>query len=137
MEFEYDALGRRTAKIADGKVDRYVWDENVLLHEWKYELAKRPQLVVAADGTIKRPHWAFWKNPNLYAYVPDLNMQIDPFGLDFFYQLIKDGKVVYNVITKNPIESRIGDHLRDIGKDFTEFKFLEADGRVSSRDLER
>jgi RHS repeat-associated protein len=53
VEFEYDALGRRTAKIFDGNITRFIWDGNVLLHEWKYELAKRPQLVVAADGTMQ------------------------------------------------------------------------------------
>jgi RHS repeat-associated protein len=53
VEFEYDALGRRTAKIFDGSITRFIWDGNVLLHEWKYELAKRPQLVVAADGTMQ------------------------------------------------------------------------------------
>ncbi len=30
-----------------------MWNGNVLLHEWKYELIKRPQLVVAADGTMQ------------------------------------------------------------------------------------
>ena len=34
VEFRYDALGRRTAKLYFGKVTRWVWDGNVPLHEW-------------------------------------------------------------------------------------------------------
>ncbi len=74
---------------------------------------------------------------NLYSYVHDTNSWVDIFGLDFFYQLMKDGKIVYNGITKNEIKNRIRDHINDIRKDFNEFKFLEVDGRVASRDLER
>ncbi|MCV9934710.1 type IV secretion protein Rhs, partial [Flavobacterium sp. LS1R47] len=37
IRFEYDALGRRTAKIANKEINRYFWDGNVLIHEWKYD----------------------------------------------------------------------------------------------------
>jgi YD repeat-containing protein len=46
VSFEYDALGRRTAKIANNEINRYVWDGNVLIHEWKYDLKDRPKLVI-------------------------------------------------------------------------------------------
>ncbi|MFW0739798.1 DUF6531 domain-containing protein [Flavobacterium sp. T12S277] len=50
--FEYDALGRRTAKIANQKIYRYVWEGNVLIHEWKYDLKDRPQLVIQDDDLV-------------------------------------------------------------------------------------
>jgi RHS repeat-associated protein len=34
VDFEYDALGRRIAKRFDGKVTRWLWDDNVPVHEW-------------------------------------------------------------------------------------------------------
>ena len=34
VSFEYDALGRRTAKTSDGTARMFCWDGNVLLHEW-------------------------------------------------------------------------------------------------------
>lgn len=52
IRFEYDALGRRTAKIAGDKIYRYIWDGNVLLHEWNYPLGRRPQLVANSEGKI-------------------------------------------------------------------------------------
>ena len=33
VRFEYDALGRRTAKLFNGHVFRYLWDGNVMVHE--------------------------------------------------------------------------------------------------------
>lgn len=33
VEFRYDALGRRTVKIYNGKITRWVWDGNTPLHE--------------------------------------------------------------------------------------------------------
>ena len=50
--FEYDALGRRKAKIVKDRIYRYVWDGNLLLHEWCYPLSERPNLVVNEDGLL-------------------------------------------------------------------------------------
>lgn len=63
--FEYDALGRRTAKIVidrfselvtefskKGSITRFVWDGNVPLHEWKYNLNGRPKLAVDDYGML-------------------------------------------------------------------------------------
>jgi len=50
VEFEYDALGRRTAKTHQENVTRFVWDGNVLLHEWNYEQKKRPRLSMDDKG---------------------------------------------------------------------------------------
>ncbi|MFD2582707.1 RHS repeat-associated core domain-containing protein [Pedobacter vanadiisoli] len=60
ISFEYDALGRRKAKIvhgsslkgSEGVIYRYVWDGNLLLHEWNYPLSERPNLVVNEDGLL-------------------------------------------------------------------------------------
>ena len=50
IKFEYDALGRRTTKIANNKIYRYIWDADVLLHEWHYPLSERPVLQINENG---------------------------------------------------------------------------------------
>lgn len=50
VSFEYDALGRRTAKIHKENVTRFIWDGNVLLHEWNYEQKKRQRLSLDDKG---------------------------------------------------------------------------------------
>jgi YD repeat-containing protein len=68
--FEYDALGRRTAKInlskgfspsqgemsigQRGLITRFIWDGNVPLHEWQYNLQERPQLIVNDEGILEK-----------------------------------------------------------------------------------
>lgn len=59
LTFEYDALGRRTAKILvprmnhkDRIITRWVWDGHVPLHEWKYKLEDRPQWMVNEFGDL-------------------------------------------------------------------------------------
>jgi RHS repeat-associated protein len=52
VSFEYDALGRRTAKIAGKKITRYLWDGNVLLQEWSYDVTERPILQVGELGEL-------------------------------------------------------------------------------------
>ncbi|MCC9073884.1 DUF6531 domain-containing protein [Flavobacterium sp. F-65] len=52
VSFEYDALGRRTAKIANKEIKRYFWDGNVLIHEWKYNLKDRPKLIVVEGDLV-------------------------------------------------------------------------------------
>jgi RHS repeat-associated protein len=52
--FEYDALGRRTAKVFDGQITRWVWNGNTPLHEWKYPVKDRPLAVVDEWGDVSR-----------------------------------------------------------------------------------
>ncbi|WP_303838847.1 DUF6531 domain-containing protein [Apibacter mensalis] len=52
IRFEYDALGRRTAKIANTKIYRYLWDGNVLLHEWFYENERRSKVISDELGML-------------------------------------------------------------------------------------
>ena len=241
VTFSYDALGRRIEKVFDGRVYRYLWDGDVILHEWNYTEADRPNTIVTETGevTLDRPEpvenlitWVYdsdsyvptaklvddkhysiisdyigrpiqaydekgnivWQadydiygnlrnlhgsrkfipfrqlgqyedeetgfyynrfryydprvgnyisqdpirlaggNPTLYGYVADCNKWFDLFGLDYFYQLIKHDKVVYNGITKNPIKDRIADHIGV--KDFTEFRYVQVKDRIASRNLE-
>lgn len=56
VSFEYDALGRRTAKIFDGMATRWVWDGNTPLHEWCYPAADRPRMVVDGLGGMGWSH---------------------------------------------------------------------------------
>ena len=241
VTFRYDALGRRIEKVFDGRVYRYLWDGDVILHEWDYAEADRPNTVVTETGevTLDRPEpvenlitWVYdsdsyvptakivgdrhysiisdyigrpvqayddkgnvvWQadydiygnlrnlhgsrrfipfrqlgqyedeetgqyynrfryydpntgtyisqdpiglagnNPTLYGYVGDCNKWFDLFGLDYFYQLIRHDKVVYNGITKNLVKDRIADHIGV--KDFTEFRYVQVKDRIASRNLE-
>ena len=51
---EYDALGRRTAKInlSSKRIKRFLWDGNVPLHEWEYDLSERPNLSRDKDNLL-------------------------------------------------------------------------------------
>ena len=57
VTFKYDALGRRIEKVFDGRVYRYLWDGDVILHEWDYTEADRPNTIVTETGevTLDRP----------------------------------------------------------------------------------
>ena len=60
--FEYDALGRRIAKIenresdtgAEGQktIKRWIWDSETPLHEWSYDLADRPKWIVDDNNSL-------------------------------------------------------------------------------------
>lgn len=52
VSFEYDALGRRTSKIGNKKITRYIWDANVILHEWSYDLEEIPKTFVDDNGNL-------------------------------------------------------------------------------------
>jgi RHS repeat-associated protein len=52
ISFEYDALGRRTAKILKEKINRYIWDGNVLLHEWSYNISEKPKPIINTEGKL-------------------------------------------------------------------------------------
>ncbi len=53
VQFEYDALGRRTAKISDGNITKFVWDGNTPLHEWTYSEQDRPTTYIDPQGTLQ------------------------------------------------------------------------------------
>jgi len=53
--FEYDALGRRTAKVYRQQITRWIWDGNTPLHEWRYDVAQRPVTVIDDMGNVHDP----------------------------------------------------------------------------------
>ncbi len=73
ITFEYDALGRRTAKIYNQKITRFVYDGNVLLHEWEYTLEDRPKLSVNAKGFVVSDAVEPVDGANLISWVFDYN----------------------------------------------------------------
>ena len=63
VSFEYDALGRRTAKInqpasyfKSKQITRFIWDGNNPLHEWSYNLEDRPSMVTNELGELIQSH---------------------------------------------------------------------------------
>lgn len=52
VRMEYDPLGRRIAKYYDGKVTRWIWDGNLILHEWEAEEAA-PLVETGENGEIE------------------------------------------------------------------------------------
>ena len=43
VSFEYDALGRRISKTTGENIKRFLWDGNVLLHEWDLDKKLKPR----------------------------------------------------------------------------------------------
>jgi RHS repeat-associated protein len=52
VSFQYDGLGRRTKKIFNGQVTRFVWDGHKPLHEWIYPEKEQPQTIIDEYGEI-------------------------------------------------------------------------------------
>ncbi|MFK7077411.1 DUF6531 domain-containing protein, partial [Flavobacterium oreochromis] len=52
ITMEYDALGRRTKKIYNEKTNRYLWDGNVLLHQWEYKKGQEAETSVNDLGEV-------------------------------------------------------------------------------------
>ncbi|WP_207513596.1 RHS repeat-associated core domain-containing protein [Longitalea luteola] len=52
ITFTYDALGRRISKCFAGKITRWVWDNDVPLHEWTYDEKEKPSVVVNEWGEM-------------------------------------------------------------------------------------
>ena len=52
ITFKYDVLGRRIEKSFNGRVHRYLWDGDIVLHEWEYDETERPQQIVAENGEV-------------------------------------------------------------------------------------
>ncbi|MCF6402948.1 DUF6531 domain-containing protein [Chitinophaga filiformis] len=56
VEFRYDPLGRRIEKLYNGKLTRFLWDGNTLLHEWSYPVKERPHISVDELGNVQEDH---------------------------------------------------------------------------------
>ena len=74
VTFKYDALGRRIEKSFNGRVYRYLWDGDVVLHEWEYDETERPQQIVAENGEVSfdRPE----PTDNLITWVYDTDSYV-------------------------------------------------------------
>ncbi len=90
VTFKYDALGRRIEKVFDGRVYRYLWDGDVILHEWDYAEADRPNTVVTETGevTLDRPELV----ENLITWVYDSDSYVPTAKIvgDRHYSIISD-----------------------------------------------
>ena len=90
VTFKYDALGRRIEKVFDGRVYRYLWDGDVILHEWDYAEADRPNTVVTETGevTLDRPEPV----ENLITWVYDSDSYVPTAKIvgDRHYSIIRD-----------------------------------------------
>lgn len=91
VSFEYDALGRRTAKIAGGMITRWVWDGNRPLHEWCYPEKDRPREVIDEFGETRWDHDESVPEETLITWVFDED-RFRPAA-----KLTKDGS--YSIIT--------------------------------------
>lgn len=54
VQFTYDALGRRLSKTFEGNITRWIYDKNIPLHEWSYNIKDKPQAIVDDTGQL---HW--------------------------------------------------------------------------------
>ena len=74
VTFKYDALGRRIEKVSNGRVHRYLWDGDVVLHEWEYAETDRPQQIIAENGEVSfdRPE----PTDNLVTWVYDTDSYV-------------------------------------------------------------
>ena len=90
VTFKYDALGRRIEKVFDGRVYRYLWDGDVILHEWDYAESDRPNTVVTEIGevTLDRPEPV----ENLITWVYDSDSYVPTAKIvgDRHYSIISD-----------------------------------------------
>ena len=90
VTFRYDALGRRIEKVFDGRVYRYLWDGDVILHEWDYAEADRPNTIVTETGevTLDKPEPV----ENLITWVYDSDSYVPTAKIvgDKHYSIISD-----------------------------------------------
>ena len=90
VTFRYDALGRRIEKVFDGRVYRYLWDGDVILHEWDYTEADRPNTIITETGevTLDRPEPV----ENLITWVYDSDSYVPTAKIvgDRHYSIVSD-----------------------------------------------
>ena len=90
VTFKYDALGRRIEKVFDGRVYRYLWNGDVILHEWDYAEADRPNTIVTETGevTLDRPEPV--ENPITWVYDSDSYVPTAKIVGDRHYSIVSD-----------------------------------------------
>jgi len=90
VTFKYDALGRRIEKVFDGRVYRYRWDGDIILHKRDYAEYDRPNTIVTEAGevTLDRPEPV----ENLITWVYDSDSYVPTAKIvgDKHYSIISD-----------------------------------------------
>ena len=88
--FNYKTLIWWVEKVSDGCVYRYLWDGDVILHEWDYAEADRPNTVVTVTGeiTLDRPEPV----ENLITWVYDSDSYVPTAKIvgDRHYSIVSD-----------------------------------------------
>ena len=90
ITFKYDALGRRIEKVFDGRVYRYLWDGDVILHEWDYAEADRPNTVVTETGEVTLDRTEPVENPITWVYDSDSYVPTAKIVGDRHYSIVSD-----------------------------------------------
>ncbi len=90
VTFKYDALGRRIEKVFDGRVYRYLWDGDVILHEWDYAEADRPNTVVTETGEVTLDRSEPVENLITWVYDSDSYVPTAKIVGDRHYSIISD-----------------------------------------------
>ena len=90
VTFKYDALGRRIEKVFDGRVYRYLWDGDVILHEWDYAEADRPNTVVTEAGEVTLDRSEPVENLITWVYDSDSYVPTAKIVGDRHYSIISD-----------------------------------------------
>ena len=90
VTFRYDALGRRIEKVFDGRVYRYLWDGDVILHEWDYAEADRPNTVVTEAGEVTLDRSEPVENLITWVYDSDSYVPTAKIVGDRHYSIISD-----------------------------------------------
>ena len=90
VTFKYDALGRRIEKVFDGRVYRYLWDDDVILHEWDYAEAVRPNTVVTETGEVTLDRSEPVENLITWVYDSDSYVPTAKIVGDRHYSIVSD-----------------------------------------------
>ena len=90
VTFKYDALGRRIEKVFDGRVYRYLWDGDVILHEWDYAEADRPNTIVTETGEVTLDRLEPVENLITWVYDSDSYVPTAKIVGDKHYSIISD-----------------------------------------------
>ena len=90
VTFKYDALGRRIEKVFDGRVYRYLWDGDVILHEWDYAEADRPNTIVTETGEVTLDRSEPVENLITWVYDSDCYVPTAKLVDDKHYSIVSD-----------------------------------------------
>lgn len=71
---------------------------------------------------------------NLYGFAPNALAWVDPLGLYGYYELYKNGKLVYRGITERKAIDRIMEHAADC-KDFDDARYIEDLKTIELREI--